>query len=112
MCRVKKNYPYKIIAMVVLPDHLHAIWELPENDSNYSLRWRCVKAQFARNLKNFGVGVMKNSAGENLLWQRRFWEHLIRNEKDFESHINYIHYNPVKHGWGKQGRRLAIFYLS
>jgi putative transposase len=95
---VNNLHPFKTQAIVVLPDHLHAIWELPENDSNYSLRWRCIKIAFAKNLKQSGIDISKNKFGENVLWQRRFWEHTIRNEKDYERHVDYIHYNPVKHG--------------
>ena len=70
--------------------------ELPENDANYSLRWRCIKTQFANNLKKCGLQVLKNKK-ENTLWQRKFWEHAIRDDKDYEAHVNYVHYNPVKH---------------
>lgn len=98
MRRVNKLHPYKTIALVILPDHLHAIWELPENDANYSLRWRCIKTLFVKNLKKEDIAIINNASGESMLWQRRFWEHTIRNEIDYENHLNYIHYNPVKHG--------------
>ncbi len=94
---VKSLHPFTTIAMVVLPDHLHAMWELPDDDDNYSLRWRCIKTAFAANIKKSGVEILKNRFNENCLWQRRFWEHTIRDEKDYERNINYIHYNPVKH---------------
>ncbi len=94
---VKRLHAFKTIAMVVLPDHLHAMWELPVNDDNYSLRWRCIKTAFAKNLRNCGVKIQKNRFNENCLWQRRFWEHVIRDDKDYERHVDYIHYNPVKH---------------
>lgn len=99
MRRVKQIHPYKIIAMVILPDHLHAMWEMPENDENYSIRWICIKREFAKNLRKSRVRIQKNRFGENELWQRRFWEHAIRDEKDYEKHVDYIHYNPVKHGY-------------
>jgi len=102
MRHVKRIHPFKIIAMVVLPDHLHAMWDLPENDANFSLRWRCIKISFAAQIKKCGITVKKNQYNENLLWQRRFWEHAIRNEKDYEQHVNYIHYNPVKHNLVKR----------
>jgi len=98
MRRVQAIHPYKILAIVVLPDHLHTLWELPEGDSNFSLRWRLIKMQFAENIKAKGVKIIKNYRGENTLWQRRFWEHAIRDEKDYQQHVDYIHYNPVKHG--------------
>jgi putative transposase len=95
---VNKIHPFKTDAMVVLPDHLHVLWELPDGDCNYSLRWRCIKIAFAKNIHQLGVNISKNRYGENQIWQRRFWEHTIRNEKDFAKHVDYIHYNPVKHG--------------
>ena len=91
------TYPYKVIAMVVLPEHLHAIWELPEGDKNFSLRWRYIKSQFTKKLLKGSVNIAKNNRGEYALWQRRFWEHAIRDEKDYQRHVDYIHYNPVKH---------------
>nr|WP_082060301.1 transposase [Legionella hackeliae] len=94
---VRNQIPFKTIALVVLPDHLHTLWELPKNDSNYSLRWRLIKTYFSKSLINSGVLLSKNKRGEYSLWQRRFWEHRIRNEVDLTTHINYIHYNPVKH---------------
>ena len=97
MRRVRDIHPYKTIAMVVLPDHLHVIWELPENDANFSLRWRCIKSLFTKKLTASGVNIAKNAFGENILWQRRFWEHMIRDEKDYARHVDYIHFNPVKH---------------
>jgi len=99
---VKSIHPFKTIAMAILPDHLHAMWELPENDTNFSLRWRCIKITFAIQIKKLGVTINKNRYNENLLWQRRFWEHTILDEIDYEKHVNYIHYNPVKHNLVKR----------
>jgi putative transposase len=99
---VKCIHAFNTLAIVVLPDHLHTIWQLPEGDSNFSLRWRCIKTSFAANIKRRGVCIGKNQYNEHVLWQRRFWEHMIRDEKDFERHVNYIHYNPVKHHLVKQ----------
>nr|WP_238481002.1 transposase [Dyella telluris] len=87
--------PFRIDAMVVLPEHLHAIWSLPEGDADYSGRWRMCKSLFVRQLAKLGV---RATADGTSLWQARFWEHLIRDEADFTAHVNYIHYNPVKHG--------------
>jgi putative transposase len=94
---VKKKRPYLTKGFVILPEHLHMIWELPLGDSDYSTRWRQTKALFTRSLIKEGVILEKDARGEYCLWQRRYWEHTIRNDKDFENHMNYIHYNPVKH---------------
>jgi putative transposase len=92
------NHPYLIEAVVVLPDHIHAVWRLPEDDANYSLRWGKIKSYFTRGLQKLGYKLEKNNRNEYKNWQRRFWEHTIIDERDFEAHVNYIHYNPVKHG--------------
>ena len=91
--RVILKHPFKIDAIVVLPDHIHTIWQLPENDSDYSLRWRLLKSHFSRQ-KN----LLTNARKEKPVWQRRYWEHLIKDEHDWRTHLDYIHYNPVKHG--------------
>lgn len=95
---VKVEAPFTIDAIVILPDHLHTIWTLPEGDRNYSKRWRAIKSRFTRALVKQGVKLSKNGHGEYNLWQRRYWEHTIRDERDLNRHIDYIHYNPVKHG--------------
>ncbi|WP_297577089.1 transposase [uncultured Deefgea sp.] len=95
----RQRHPFQIHAWVVLPDHLHCILELPAGDTDFSLRWRLIKAYFSRNLP---TDEWRNPArvrrGERGIWQRRFWEHLIRDERDFQNHMDYIHFNPVKHG--------------
>ena len=95
------EYPFHIDAMVILPDHLHCIWTLPDNDCAFSERWRRIKAIFSRNY----TGSIREDTSESMhrrdergIWQRRFWEHLIRDEDDLNRHRDYIHYNPVKHG--------------
>jgi putative transposase len=88
---------FAVDAIVILPDHLHAILTLPSGDSNFSGRWRAIKAAFTRSVVATGKAVLRDSRGEYLLWQRRFWEHTIRNDLDFERCANYIHVNPVKH---------------
>jgi putative transposase len=93
----KVKYPFKTVAIVILPDHIHAIWQLPPVDDNYSLRWQYIKGLFTRRVIAKGVKLNRDKKGEYNLWQRRFWEHTIRDEKDLENHINYIHYNPIKH---------------
>jgi putative transposase len=96
---VRERHPFKIESIVVLPDHLHAIWTLPADDADYPLRWRLIKAAFSRGL-DAGEPRSRSraSAGERGVWQRRYWEHRIRDETDFMRHVDYIHFNPVKHG--------------
>ena len=95
-----------IDACVVLPDHLHCVWTLPEGDADYSTRWRVLKTIFARNLP---VGERRSEArlrrSERGLWQRRFWEHTIRDDDDFAAHIDYVHFNPVKHGYVQEAAK-------
>lgn len=91
--------PVTCEAMVVLPDHLHAVWTLPEGDSDYSERWRQVKYRFTRRLGIKGLrSTSKVRSREAELWQRRFWEHVIRDEADFRRHLAYCWNNPVRHG--------------
>ena len=100
--------PFRIDAMVVLPEHLHALWTLPGGDADYGLRWRLIKRGFTRALavrrELEGGALPRRGADERVLWQRRFWEHQIRGEEDFARHVDYIHFNPVKHGWVTMAR--------
>jgi putative transposase len=91
--KVMANHPFEIDAMVILPEHLHCIWRLPEGDADFSSRWREIKKAASRQL-----GTSTNARNERNVWQRRFWEHAIRDEDDWRKHLDYIHYNPVKHG--------------
>jgi putative transposase len=101
--KVKQSHAFTIDAMVILPDHLHAIWTLPEFDSDYSKRWSRIKANFSRSLPvNETISLSRSKKCERGIWQRRFWEHLIRDENDFNGHVDYIHINPVKHGYVSQ----------
>ena len=93
----RKKSPFIIHAIVVLPEHLHTIWELPAEDDDYPKRWRFIKSHYTRALVKGGVNLIKNERGEYNLWQRRYWEHQIRDESDMKRHFDYIHYNPVKH---------------
>ena len=97
---VKEEKPFELVAMVVLPDHLHTIWTLPPDDLDYSTRWKKIKAGFSR---CFPKAERRSSSriakGERGIWQRRFWEHTIRDDLDWRRHMDYIHYNPVKHGY-------------
>jgi putative transposase len=90
--------PFAIDAIVVLPDHLHAIWTLPDGDADFSGRWRRIKSHFSRHVAAADSSVKRRPSGEYELWQSRFWEHTIRDDIDFARHVDYIHYNPVKHG--------------
>lgn len=105
---VKARHPFRIDAMVVLPEHLHAIWTLPEDDSDFSGRWMLLKQAFTRRLQNAGrlepAAAAHRCKGRRSLWQHRFWEHRICDEDDFARHVDYIHFNPVKHGWVLRAR--------
>jgi putative transposase len=97
---VKVDHPFMLRAMVVLPEHLHAIWRLPPGDADYPLRWSLIKVGFSRRLeKREYIRGARQAKRERGIWQRRYWEHQIRDEADLSRHVNYIHYNPVKHGW-------------
>ena len=97
---VKMARPYEIVAMVLLPDHLHAVWTSPSGDADFASRWALIKAGFSRGLpKNERISKSRQSKGERGIWQRRYWEHLIRDDDDLARHIDYIHYHPVKHGY-------------
>ena len=97
---VTSRHPFVIDAIVILPDHIHALWTLPEGDADYSTRWALIKAGFSRGLER-GELIRRSRLrkGDRGIWQRRFWEHAIRDDRDFERHLDYIHYNPVKHGF-------------
>ena len=96
--KTRAERPFDIDAIVILPDHLHAILTLPEGDADFSHRWRRIKSIFTRRvLYHDGEMAPRDHTGR-LLWQRRFWEHTIRDETDFSGHVDYIHFNPTKHG--------------
>ena len=96
---VRDRHPFVIDAMVVLPEHLHAVWTLPPGDANHSLRWRLIKTRFSRaRPKGERRRDSRIAKGERGIWQRRYWEHLIRDEDDLCHHIDYVRINPVKHG--------------
>jgi len=97
--RVRALYPFRINAWVVLPEHLHAVWTLPDGDADFSTRWGLIKRGFsAWIVKGESRSASRTAKGERGIWQRRFWEHTVRDEGDFERHVNYVHFNPVKHG--------------
>jgi putative transposase len=94
--KIRKAQPFAIDAIVVLPDHVHCIWRLPEGDADYSSRWREIKKAVSRR-----IAPASDVRKERTVWQRRFWEHVIRDEEDWRRHMDYIHFNPVKHGLAK-----------
>ncbi len=98
---VRTKRPFDIVAWVVLPDHMHAIWTMPDSDADYAGRWLAIKAIFSRHLPMNEAESRNDSRlkrGERRIWQRRYWEHTIRDDRDLENHINYVYFNPVKHG--------------
>ena len=96
---IQRHHPFETIAICVLPDHLHALWRLPSGDANFPLRWSLIKSGFSRGLRGNELrSRSKVAKRERGLWQRRYWEHAIRNETGLTRHIDYIHFNPVKHG--------------
>ncbi len=100
---VKRRHPFHIDAFVVLPDHLHTVWTLPQDDSDFATRWMLIKAGFSRRIaKTERINASRAQKGERGIWQRRYWEHLIRDERDYERHVDYIHFNPVKHGYARR----------
>ncbi len=100
VAEVKEKHPFDIIAMIVLPDHLHAVWELPQDDEKYPMRWSLIKSGFSRLLpKTEPINFSRQSKRERGIWQRRYWEHQIHDERDLQQHVDYVHINPVKHGY-------------
>jgi putative transposase len=95
---IQERRPFETIAICVLPDHIHAIWALPEGDADFSTRWSLIKSGFSRGLDALPRSQSKRAKREKGVWQRRYWEHAIRDDADLERHIDYIHFNPVKHG--------------
>jgi putative transposase len=95
---VQQRRPFETIAICVLPDHVHALWALPENDEDFSTRWSLIKSGFSRGLDAKPRSASKVGKREKGIWQRRYWEHAIRDDLDLERHVDYIHFNPVKHG--------------
>jgi len=99
---VRKRFPFTTDAVCLLPEHIHCIWTLPDRDINYSVRWKEIKRLFTKSyLEQIGPGDIRSESrvrrGEAAIWQRRFWEHTIRDQTDLNRHLDYIHYNPVKH---------------
>ena len=101
--KIKEKKPFVLEGLCLLTDHLHCIWRLPENDNDFSTRWGGIKSLFSFYYFDQGGSESERSpsrqrSGEAAIWQRRFWEHLIKDQQDYSRHMDYIHYNPVKHG--------------
>ena len=92
-----KSHPVETLAICILPNHLHCLWQMPETDSNYAQRWRLIKGNFTRELRKCGA-----IAHQEKVWQNRYWEHHIRDDEDFNNHMDYIHANPVAHGYANE----------
>jgi len=100
---VQEQQPFEMTAVVLLPDHLHCIWTLPDDDDDYPSRWANIKKKFVDSWTALGgreaiISDARQKRHERGIWQKRFWEHRIRNQTDLARHVNYIHFNPVKHG--------------
>jgi putative transposase len=103
ICETRRRWPFEILAVVLLPDHLHTLWRLPDDDEDFDVRWSFLKGRFTRGWLARGGREMRVSESQwrhrrRGVWQRRYWEHRIRDEDDYRRHCDYIHYNPVKHG--------------
>jgi len=95
----RERRPFETVAICTLPDHIHAVWALPELDKDFASRWSLIKSGFSRGFEARPRSRSKVSKREKGIWQRRYWEHAIRDDADLERHINYVHFNPVKHGY-------------
>ncbi len=99
---IQQRHSFDVIAQVIMPDHIHSIWKLPHDDIDYPNRWRLIKGTFTRKMigrSNLDVPLSRKKKNEQTIWQRRYWEHTIRDNIDLERHIDYIHFNPVHHGF-------------
>jgi putative transposase len=101
---VQEKHPFAVEGIVILPDHLHILWGLPEGDTDFPLRWRSIKSAFTKRYLTQAAepaapSISRWRKQERGVWQRRYWEHLIRDEHDMRQHLDYIHFNPVKHGY-------------
>jgi len=101
LCKQKR--PFHIDAWVVLPEHMHCIWTLPNDDVDFSNRWKIIKTHFSKSLPKVEErSKVRVKRGERGIWQRRFWEHAIRDDRDYKNHMDYLHFNPVKHGYAER----------
>ncbi len=100
--QIKTDRPFEMPAFCLMPNHLHCIWQMPQGDCDYSARWSLIKRIFSKTYIASGGKPLSQSKSRQKkrelgIWQRRFWEHRIRDETDYWNHVHYIHYNPVKH---------------
>lgn len=96
----RRERPFHIDGWIILPDHLHCLWTLPPGDTDFSNRWKSIKIRFVHAIvPDERRSAVRARRGERGIWQRRFWEHAIRDDEDYARHLDYLHYNPVKHGW-------------
>ena len=95
----QKRYPFRTVAICVMPNHLHAVWTLPPDDADYSLRWRLIKTRFSAHFPSAALSVSKQRRHERGIWQRRFYEHTVHDAADLQRCVDYVHFNPVKHGF-------------
>ncbi|HYN54456.1 MAG TPA: transposase [Methylotenera sp.] len=101
--QVKNNHPFVIHSWVVLPEHMHCVIELPTNDADFATRWRLIKSGFSKAIpKTEHRSEIRLKRGERGIWQRRYWEHLIKNDADYQAHMDYVHINPLKHALVKR----------
>ena len=109
---VRARRPFHIDAWVVLPDHLHCLWTLPDGDADFPGRWRAIKIAFSKSLPAIEPrSLPRLPRGERGIWQHRYWEHTIRDDRDYAVHMDYIHFNPVKHALVRRAGRVALFKL-
>jgi putative transposase len=95
----QQRLPFHIDAWVVLPEHMHCVWTLPAGEDDYATRWKIIKIEFAKQIpKMESLSPVRRKKGERALWQRRYWEHTIRDERDYAAHVDYVYINPLKHG--------------
>tara|TARA_R110001599_G_scaffold236514_1_gene435759 strand:+ start:2599 stop:3096 length:498 start_codon:yes stop_codon:yes gene_type:complete len=96
--KVARTWPFETLAICVLPDHLHCVWTLPDGDADFTTRWRLIKLNFSKSLPKACDPAKGRRPAERGIWQRRFWEHAVRDADDLEACVTYVHWNPVKHG--------------
>jgi len=114
--QIKRKYPFTLDAIVILPDHIHTIWTLPQNDINYPTRWRLIKSHFShfwtdKSMSSLDRPASREKKNEKTIWQRRYWEHNITSLEDYNLHLDYIFYNPVKHGFVDEPTKWRYSYI-
>ncbi|MGZ8219787.1 REP-associated tyrosine transposase [Methylomagnum sp.] len=101
----RRDHPFSLDGAVILPDYLHCLWRLPPDDDDFPTRWWLIKSRFSQRIETGGrVSASRQKKAERGIWQCRYWEHAIRDERDYQKHLDYIHYNPVKHGFARAAK--------